>query len=182
MSLKLHNYNIRKAARQLIEKKTMGQAILTEAQMEVIFQLAQWICGEFKPQCGILLMGNIGVGKTTIMQALIAYYAFLNEKVIPEFHAKQLPVEITNRGIDYFYKRPIFVDDLGKESPITTIWGQRFDTWPDLFAIRYEHRALTFATANYNLESFAKLYGEVVVDRMREHFNIFTLKGESLRK
>lgn len=182
MSLKLHNYNIRKAARQLIEKKTMGQAILTEQQIAVIFELAKWFMGEYKPHCGILLMGNIGVGKTTIMQAMLAYYAFINNKVIPEFHAKQLPVEITNRGIDYFYKRPLFVDDLGKEPPITTIWGQKFDTWPDLFAIRYEHRAITFATANYNMESFGKLYGEVVTDRMREHFNIFVLKGESLRK
>lgn len=182
MSLKLHTYNIRKASRQLIEKKTNSQAILTEAQMVLIDELAKWVMGEYKPNCGVLLMGNIGVGKTTIMQALSAYYAFINNKIIPEFHAKQLPVEITNRGIDYFYKRPIFVDDLGKESPITTIWGQKFDTWPDLFAIRYEQRAITFATANYNMESFSKLYGEVVLDRMKEHFNIFILKGESLRK
>ena len=182
MSLKLHNYNIKKATRQLVEKKTMGQAILTEHQMSLIFELAKWFNGEYKQQSGILLLGNIGVGKTTIMQAMIAYYAFINNKVIQEFHAKQLPVEITNRGIDYFYQRPIFVDDLGKEPPITTVWGQKFDTWPDLFAIRYEHRAITFATANYNMESFAKLYGEVILDRMIEHFNIFVIKGESLRK
>lgn len=182
MSLKLYNYNIKKAARQLIEKKTMGQAVLTDEQICTIFELAKWLAGEYKQHAGILLLGNIGVGKTTVMQAMLAYYSFVKNKVIPEFHAKQLPVEITNLGINYFYQRPIYVDDLGKEPPITTIWGQKFDTWPDLFAIRYEKRALTFATANYNMDTFSKLYGDVIIDRMKEHFNIFVMKGESLRK
>ena len=75
----------------------------------------------------------------------------------------------------------MFIDDLGKESPITTIWGQKYDTWGDMFSIRYENRAVTFATANYSLESFQELYGEVIADRMKEHFNILVLKGDSLR-
>jgi DNA replication protein DnaC len=180
--LKLHTHNIRKATRQLIEKKTMGQAVLTDDQLMVIDEIARWFAGEYKQQSGVLLLGNVGVGKTTIMQAVVAYYCFRHNKTIGEYHAKQLPVEYVSKGLEYFYKRPIFVDDLGKEPPITTIWGQKYDTWADIFSIRYENRALTFATANYNHESFSELYGNVVADRMKEHFNTFVLKGESLRK
>ena len=117
------------------------------------------------------------------MQAFIKYYNWLYNKVIKEYHAKILPLEYKTRGIGYFYKRPLFIDDLGKESAITSDWGQKYDTWGDLFAVRYELKSLTFATANYRLDAgFKEIYGEVIIDRMKEHFNIFELTGESLRK
>jgi hypothetical protein len=178
----IHQYNLRMKTRALIEAKTMGQARLTDAQHAVIASICEWLCGGLKQKSGILLIGDIGTGKTTIMQATVAYYSFLKAIVIPEYHADMLPGEIKKRGIDYFYKRPIFFDDLGKEPPETIVFGQRYDTWVDIFSIRYEFRAKTFATGNYHLASYAELYGKVTADRMGEHFNIFSISGESHRK
>lgn len=178
-----HKENIVKTLEYISVKKT-GKYTLMANQIEVIRQLTMWLCGtSFKPQSGILLLGSKGTGKTTIMQSFIAYYNFIYNKVINEYHAKSLPLEYKSKGIEYFYKRPIFIDDLGKESAITADWGQKFDTWGDLFAVRYEMKSLTFATANYKLDGqFKEIYGEVIVDRMREHFNIIELTGESLRQ
>jgi len=179
----LHANNITLTVKKLLELKIGEKSELTNEQKKVVEQLAGWICGEGKPQSGILILGSVGSGKTTVMQAFIRYYNWLYNKVIKEYHSKVLPMEYKTKGIDYFYKRPIFIDDLGKESASTVEYGQRYDTWGDLFAVRYELKSLTFATANYKLDGqFKEIYGEVITDRMKEHFNIFELVGESLRK
>lgn len=181
--VKIHFDNIVKTIEKLVELKTGSVKSLTDEQLKVVQKLSEWICGKGKPQSGILLIGSIGSGKTTTMQGFIRYYNWLYNKVIKEYHAKTLPIEYKSKGIEYFYKRPIFIDDLGKESASTIEYGQRYDTWGDLFAIRYELKSLTFATANYKLDGqFKEIYGEVIIDRMKEHFNIYELVGESLRK
>ena len=180
----VHFENICATVLYIINKKT-GELDngLTEDQKNVITQLAEWLTGSFKPQSGLLLLGSKGCGKTTIMQGFLKYYCFIYKKIINEYHAKALPIAYKEKGIDYFYKRPLFIDDLGKESASTVDFGQRYDTWGDLFSIRYELKSLTFATANYKLDGqFLEIYGSVIADRMKEHFNIFELQGESLRK
>lgn len=180
--LELHKENLRRGIVQNIERKIEKRMPLTDDQQILIDQLALWICGEYKSSKGVLLLGSKGTGKTTIMQVVIAYYTFLFQKIIISTHAKAMVSLFNKQGIDYFYKRPLFVDDLGKEPQTTVIYGQRFDTWPDVFAMRYENQAITFATGNYLLEGeYAAMYGDVIVDRMKEHFNIFYLTGESLR-
>lgn len=180
----IHFNNICATVNYLIIKKTGDQeAKLTDDQRYLITKLSDWLCGKFKPQSGILILGSKGCGKTTIMQGFLKYYCYIYKKIINEYHAKTLPMVYKAKGIDYFYKRPLFIDDLGKESESTVDWGQKYDTWGDLFAIRYELKSLTFATANYKLDGqFKDIYGEVIADRMKEHFNIFELVGESLRK
>lgn len=179
----IHFENLVKTVEKLLEIKMNEFRTPTENQRELLNSLSEWICGVGKPQNGILVIGSIGCGKTTIMQAFIRYYNWLYNKVIKEYHSKTLPMEYKAKGIEYFYKRPIFIDDLGKESASTVEYGQRYDTWGDLFAVRYELKSLTFATANYKLDiGFKEIYGEVIIDRMKEHFNIFELQGQSLRK
>lgn len=181
--LEFHKENLRRGIRQNIERKTDRPSDLTLSQESLVHELGLWICGQKKSTKGILLLGSKGTGKTTIMQVVVAYYTFLFQKVIISTHAKALVSLVNKNGIDYFYKRPIFIDDLGKEPQTTVIWGQKYDTWPDLFAIRYENQSLTFATGNYKLEGeYLNMYGEVIMDRMKEHFNIFEITGDSLRQ
>lgn len=181
----MHFNNICETLKMLLKIKTGEVIEPTNEQKETISKMANWLCGKYKPQSGIMLSGSVGCGKTTLMQAFIKYYCFIYKKVINEFHAKTLPMEYKRRdeGIAYFYKRPIFIDDLGKESAITADYGQKYDTWGDLFSIRYENKALTFATANYRIDTgFKEIYGDVIADRMKEHFNVFEMTGESLRR
>lgn len=181
--LPIHQTRLEQIAERHISEKTHSHSTLNESQKAVILEMAKWICGSGKPQNGIMLVGSVGTGKTTLMQAFILYYNWLYKKVIREFHAKTLPIEIKAKGIDWFYRRPIYIDDLGKESAITAEYGQKFDTWGDIFAVRYESKALTFATANYSIDGqFKEIYGDVIANRMKEHFNIFEITGASLRK
>lgn len=180
-----HKHNIYLTLKTLLKLKNGFEQEPTKEQLATINKLSEWLVGKYKPQSGILLSGSVGTGKTTLMQAFLKYYCFVYNKIINEFHAKTLPSEYKKRdeGIAYFYKRPIFIDDLGKESAITADYGQKYDTWGDLFSIRYEKKALTFATANYKIETgFKDIYGDVIADRMKEHFNVFEMMGESLRK
>ena len=178
-----HFNNLQATILKLLLIKTGYCSTLTDSQYQACRYLSEWLCGKYKSQQGILLVGSVGNGKTTLMQGFVKYYCWLYKKVINEYHAKTLPLEYKNKGIEYFYKRPLFIDDLGKESAITANWGQKYDTWGDLFAIRYENKSLTFATANYLVDvGFKEIYGTVIADRMKEHFNIYELKGESLRK
>jgi DNA replication protein DnaC len=181
--LNFHIENLKRGVLQNIERKTGVKQNLTTEQNRLIEKVAKWICGEFKVGKGILLTGPKGTGKTTIMQVIVAYYTFLFQKIIITTYAKALPSTYKKHGLDYFYKRNWFIDDLGKEPETTMDWGHKFDTWADVFSIRYENQALTFATGNYTLNGeYLKIYGDVVCDRMKEHFNHFELTGESLRK
>lgn len=178
-----HLDRLQQIAERIIYEKTLSYVELTMAQRGALKLMAEWLCGNGKPQCGVMLIGSVGTGKTTLMQSLVKYYNWYYKKVIREVLAKTLPKEIRMNGIESFYKRPLFIDDLGKESAITAEFGQRYDTWGDIFSVRYELRSLTFATANYRIDGgFKEMYGEVINDRMKEHFNIIELTGESLRK
>lgn len=179
-TLDFHIENLTKATERIFFQKTETHRNLDENQKQVIKKLAQWLVGDLKPQAGILLCGAKGTGKTSIMQAFIAYYNHIYGKAIREIHSKMLPHEIKTKGVEYFYKRPIYIDDLGKESAITNDWGQKYDTWIDLFAMRYEFHSLTFATSNYAIDGqFKESYGEVINDRMKEHFNIIVLESKN---
>lgn len=181
--IQLHIDNLNRGVMQNIERKTGSSHQLTFEQTELIENVAKWFCGEYKTGKGILLIGAKGTGKTTVMQVVVAYFTFLFQKTIITTYAKALPSAYKKYGIEYFYHRPWFIDDLGKEPETTMDWGQKFDTWADVFSIRYENQALTFATGNYTLEGeYLKIYGDVVCDRMKEHFNVFVLTGKSLRK
>jgi predicted AAA+ superfamily ATPase len=116
-----HINNLQKGVLQNIKRKTGTVKVMTREQQEVIEKLAYWLNGGFKKDCGILLLGSIGTGKTTIMEVLVAYYHFLHGRIVRKYHAKELPMQINRLGIDYFYKRPVFIDDLGKESATTVI-------------------------------------------------------------
>lgn len=181
-NLELHITNLRKAVIQNIKRKTGLEKSLTPAQEELICEVADFFNVENRPKKGILLLGGKGTGKTTIMQVIVAYYTFIFQKIIFTSFAKSLPNDYKENGLSYFYKRPWFVDDLGKEPAVIMDFGMKYDTWADVFSVRYENQALTFATGNYMLDGeYLNIYGDVVCDRMREHFKILILDGKSLR-
>ncbi len=181
-NLGLHITNLRNAVIQNIKRKTGLEKSLTTAQEELICKVADFFNVENHPKKGILLVGGTGTGKTTIMQAIVAYYTFLYRKTIFTSFAKSLTNDYKEKGLSYFYKRNWFVDDLGKEPAVFVDFGMKYDTWADVFSVRYENQALTFATGNYTLDGeYLNIYGDVICDRMREHFKILILDGKSLR-
>lgn len=130
---------------------------------------------------GLLIGGTFGVGKTLIMQALCSVIALFG-KNIRYIHVKKLQSDILKTGVEQYEKKPLFIDDVGKESREVVDYGTRILPIADLFALRYANYSLTFATTNYKFETLKEFYGDSIADRLKEMFNLIVLDGKSFRK
>ena len=132
---------------------------------------------------GILIAGKNGVGKTVILKSFFEIIKMLNIRVVRGYHSKELAAKLVDKEvlIDNL-KRPLFIDDLGKESLEANNFGTKIQPIADLISLRYDLGSMTFATTNYNFETLTKFYGITTTDRFKEMFNIMELGGESFRK
>jgi DNA replication protein DnaC len=155
---------------------------------EIVQQLFFWLSNnsEFKGnlQKGILLVGNIGSGKTLIIESFIRLYNLICEveKKIRIHDSRQLFYKLTEDGIGDYINQKMFIDDLGKEPLEFTHFGYTKQPMVELLTERHSKGILTFATGNYRIEDYgSKIYNETISDRLKEMFNIFILKGDSKR-
>lgn len=130
---------------------------------------------------GILLSGKNGVGKTIILKAYFNLRSLLTGNNVTQLHSKKLLSLVTEMGYEKFEKKPLFIDDIGKESKEVNDFGTKILPIADLMALRYDNGALTFATCNYKFDTLKEFYGLTTTDRFKEMFNILELKGESFR-
>jgi DNA replication protein DnaC len=170
----------------LSEKGLGNKYVLDKDNSSVINQIYLYLVGsdEFSGNInkGLLLMGSIGTGKTMIINAIISIIEELTVKRFTKVHAKALFSLMKNKDDGYFDKRPVFIDDIGKEIQEVNDYGTKTNPVPELFAIRYDYNSWTFATCNYNEKELTELYGETIVDRFKELFNVLILEGDSRRK
>lgn len=131
---------------------------------------------------GILVIGTFGVGKTVIVKAFCEVLADISGFNITYLHSKKVAGAIKIEGLGHYERRPMFIDDIGKEEKEINDFGTHVTPIIDLLSMRYDAGALNFMTANYNMETLTKFYGPTITDRMYEMFNIFILGGESYRK
>ena len=96
-------------------------------------------------------------------------------------HAKQLAGLFKKNTIENYDKRPMFIDDLGKEEVEVKDYGTITRPWIDLFALRYDLASRTYATTNFNDKDLEKLYGEFICSRMFEIMTLVKIPGESRR-
>jgi hypothetical protein len=134
---------------------------------------------------GILLSGPIGCGKTRLM------------KLLPYFVPNQRPYEmIPSRNVvfsfnhlgskaieDYGNSDFYCFDDLGVE-PFGRFYGKDSNVIGELLVSRYElfidKKVKTHATTNLNVRELKKFYGDRVLSRMRELFNLVSF-GEQTK-
>lgn len=159
---------------------------------DVIRQLYFYLIGD-KINCkldlyrGIYLMGAFGSGKTVLLKTFLEVQDYVTRHVTTMIHSKMLSDNIYAKGIIDLSKKPLFIDDVGRENLEDTDWGKKIKPFTDLIAIRYENSALTNATSNFRIESLAgdekhKGYGTYITSRMEEMFNVITLPSPNRRK
>ena len=164
--------------------KMFGAPFMVDSDnKDVINQLYYYLVGhpEFKgdPRKGVLLLGTIGCGKTVIMESFIEVFNETAGKIITNIHSKDISRIITDNDVGYLNKRPLFVDDIGKEQEAIKHYGTVIKPLEDVISERYKKFALTFGTSNYKLEDLP--YSTHTVDRMKQMFNIMVLTGKSRR-
>lgn len=131
---------------------------------------------------GILIRGSVGVGKTLIMNVICNMITGLTSKNVTRIHSNKLFPFLKENGNDYLDKRPLFIDEIGKEPKENNDYGTKYSPFAEMMYTRYDNGAWTFATTNYNDDTLMKFYGETIIDRFKEMFNVITIKGNSRRK
>jgi len=140
---------------------------------------------------GILLYGDIGVGKSTLFQVLhetgrklLAYgikdFWFTNYsaiKLVQEFMSSAND-PLSTFNLKNLSTGRLYLDDLGMEEKA---YGRK-EVGADLLFERNRNRAKTFATSNLSPSQLAEKYGPRIGDRIIEDFNIIKWTGESLRQ
>jgi len=170
----------------ILAEKGLGKTYnIDKNNKEIINQIYFYLVGspKFKgnKNKGLFLMGSIGTGKTMIINAIINIIEATTNKRFTSLHAKKIFSFLKENGVERLNKRPLFIDDIGKETLEVNDFGTKINVIPDLFAIRYDNNAWTFVTSNYDTEELTEFYGETIIDRFKELFNVLILKGDSRR-
>jgi len=138
--------------------------------------------GTLDPDKGLIIVGGFGTGKTTILMIIKDIIEALTLKRVTFMSSLSLPEHIKNNGLEFYYKRPMIVDEIGREVKVIKDFGTEKHPLIELLTQRYNNKALTFGTSNYSYEDLSEMYGTYIAERLREMCNIKELKGQSKRK
>lgn len=137
---------------------------------------------------GILLIGKVGCGKTSLMDIFrILHYRNLHYNM---YSSREISKEFSVKGfetIDKYGKmrRPICLDDLGIEQNIKH-FGSECNVMAEILLSRYDlmkyDGVITHATTNLNADELEKIYGNRVRSRLREMFNVLHFPADALDK
>lgn len=151
----------------------------------------------YKLSKGLLLVGNVGCGKTTIMRLFAsnqkASYNVIGCNKVADMYAELGP-ELLHRysdftqvptSLDTFYQNKVGIcfDDLGTES-LKKHYGDSANTMEQIILNRYANALpfdYTHFTSNLSSEEIEERYGTRVRSRMREMLNLIELPGNDRR-
>lgn len=173
-------------ATDIMRSRSVTKPFVIDAQNgPIIKQLYLYFIGH--PDCawnlnaGLIFAGKIGSGKTVLMTAFLKITDDYTRRRTVVAHAKQLQYLFKKNTIEYYEKRPMFVDDLGKEETEIKDFGTIVRPWIDLFSLRYDAGARTYATTNFNMKDLTGIYGDFICSRMAEQMTLVFIPGESRR-
>lgn len=137
----------------------------------------------FNGDTGVILNGHVGNGKTTLFRLANDALNLMGIKC-EMINVNTLCSLVSKHGEDEIFKREhglLILDDLGSENEIIKNYGNNLDPVKQLLFLRYESRARTFVTTNFNADMLKAKYGERLADRFKEMFKIYTFFGQSKR-
>ena len=123
---------------------------------------------------GLMLMGECGLGKSTILNYVIpAIFRTRTNKILRSIPAKELGVVDRN-------KAPfIIIDDLGTES-IKNDYGTKIDAVADAISYAEDSSKTLLITTNLTPQALKERYDERTLDRLRK-CKVVIIKGKSFR-
>ena len=139
---------------------------------------------------GLFLGGKVGAGKTLLMSAFLKILEDISGYVIEMIPARQLAQKLIDNGPEYYMKRPLFIDELGRENLEENYYGRTIRPFEELMSYRYEYGSRLFVTSNFTPERLGQGfdengkrigYGSYILDRMKETMSFDVLPGSSRR-
>lgn len=158
-----------------------------------IIKAAQWLRNPSYP--GLLMRGDVGNGKTTLMHAIIDFIEFYTEmndgyssrSVVKFYTAKQIARMVTTeegrKSYENLIKTPMLaIDELGEEPPNVMVYGMIYEPLKDLLQERYTNRDFTILTTNLKSSKLQEVYSRRVMDRFMETMEIIDFTNPSYRQ
>ena len=169
----------------MLHRSIRREYVIDQYNEPIIRQLYLYFTNS--PECawnlnaGLIFGGKLGCGKSLLMMAYLRISDQYSRKLTTSVHAKTLSGLIKQNGIEAYVRRPLFIDELGREESEVKDYGNIVKPVIDLFGLRYEEGARTYATTNFKYESLEKFYGEFIRTRMEEMMTYIQFPGESRR-
>lgn len=197
--------NTRKASKINYPKDKLEQLLLYCYGREVIFRGMEFkptdeICGIISKvagvmtddgsKFGVMLIGNVGNGKSTLMKAmqkamstLVDYGVYPYGFGLRIVYAKDIHNTVDNRKrFDLLcHDELLGIDDLGTEPKEEMNYGSVTTPINDLLEYRYNRQLFTVVSTNLTPSQIKERYGLRIADRCREMFVNIVFKGESYR-
>ena len=143
---------------------------------------------------GLLIIGNYGCGKTSMLRAFQSVGKILLPEPILWFTSVSCNALVMEfEGMDtndksakkHFFQKHnkaavIYFDDFGTESNASNFGIKNL--MKDILEERYANNKRTFLTSNLTLDKIQEKYGDRVYDRLQEMFNIIIMPGDSFRR
>ena len=137
---------------------------------------------------GILILGPVGSGKTSLMTLIRDFFPTSFRPILKS--TREVSYEFIKEGyeiIDQYGKsdKVYCFDDLGVESSLKH-YGNECNTMGEILLSRYDQfiqfGTITHVTTNLNSVELEKTYGVRVRSRLREMFNLITFPKETQDK
>lgn len=179
--------------------KTSGATVVMhdDKVTETIREIAKWLSlPTSTSKTGLLLIGNVGVGKTTAVRAVEVMLKALSAKAeregdssIPrerlDFTTARNLCDVNLKDVSEAEKiissRFLAVDDMGAEDVVAKRYGTTITPIADMIYSRYEMRKPTIITTNLTLQGIRDAYGERVYDRLKEAYQVVAINAKSRR-
>lgn len=137
---------------------------------------------------GVLIYGNVGSGKTFVMDVLLRVIHNQDKKKFSKVNAIDLITDFNTNGHDVFKRyqqKNVFFDDLGAETK-GKFFGENMEAFEKLIQIRYndfrDYGVLTHFTTNLTKKDMMQRYGERIVSRLKEMCEAIVLGGDEKEK
>lgn len=200
--------DMRKEAEYFIAafRKVEPRFDLKKADRNILNSVFAWVwkadyCNKLKLDYskGLYLYGNLGLGKSLILQALRQYrngVVVRHESMKDDYRLKGIWLKSASELANIYSTdgQPaiiqyasdeinLIIDELGREPEPAKYFGTEMNVLQFLLQLRYDYRrsCVTHITTNLELEAVADKYGAFIADRFLEMFNFIEFKGKSLR-
>lgn len=172
--------------------KRCRQFIDDEPTREHIRLLAAYITQE-NPKFGVLLCGNCGNGKTTLLYAFQSALNFLNDRGYFE-NPRDIGIRIVDaresfelaknyeRFKDVRAYRMIGLEDIGREATEVMDYGNIISPIIEMIEYRYDRQLFTFITTNLTPKQLREKYGSRIADRFNEMLEVIVFTNDTYRK
>ena len=156
----------------------------------IISHVSRWLAAETHAKGSLLLRGNVGVGKTTMLRAIRMLFIGLGLPSMTIKSAYEINELAKDKSSFDMLKAAEFlgIDDLGTEPSTIKDWGNERSPFEELISARYDRLKQTLITTNLVVvngdDQIETRYSSRIADRLREMCNTINYdpNQESYRK